>query len=147
MRLPTWDKRRVISCSEEFVQHLALPRGCLQEVSELLKEHGIRVAIRHERYAGKPIDGELGKSPWTRPGRGHTSDAPHDEGVLCAPSAFGKTVVAAKLIADRGVNTLILVHREQLLEQWRARLAAFLDLPPKAIGQVLECKDRPDWIH
>jgi superfamily II DNA or RNA helicase len=53
---------------------------------------------------------------------------------LCAPTAFGKIVVAAKLIADPAVNTLILVYREQLLEQWRARLAVFLDLPPKAIG-------------
>jgi superfamily II DNA or RNA helicase len=58
-----------------------------------------------------------------------------------APTAFGKTVVTAKLIADRAVNTLILVHREQLLEQWRARLAVFLDLPPKAIGQVVGGKD------
>jgi hypothetical protein len=56
MRLPTWDKPRVISCSEELIQHLALPRGCLQEVSELLKEHGIRVVIRDERYPGKPIE-------------------------------------------------------------------------------------------
>jgi hypothetical protein len=56
MRLPTWDKPRVISCSEEFAQHLALPRGCLQEVSELLKEHSIRMVIRDKRYAGKPIE-------------------------------------------------------------------------------------------
>src|SRR6202011_4288162 len=43
MRLPTWNKPRVISCSEEFAQHLALPRGCLQELGELVNEHGIRV--------------------------------------------------------------------------------------------------------
>ncbi len=142
MRLPIWDKPRIISCSEEFAQHLALPRGCLQEVSEILKEHEIRVLIRDERYTGKPIDVRF---------QGHLRDDQaeairqtlrHDEGVLCAPTAFGKTVVAAKLIADRAVNTLILVHREQLLEQWRARLAAFLDLPPKAIGQVVGGKDR-----
>jgi len=56
MRLPTWDKPRVVSCSEEFTQHIALPRGCLQEVSELLKEHGVRVLTRDERYSGKPIE-------------------------------------------------------------------------------------------
>jgi superfamily II DNA or RNA helicase len=56
---------------------------------------------------------------------------------LCAPSGFGKTVVSAKLIAERVVNTLILVHRQQLLEQWRARLAACLDLPANAIGHAL----------
>ena len=50
----------------------------------------------------------------------------HDDGVLCAPTAFGKTVVAARLIAERKVNTLVLVHRRNLLEQWRERLAIFL---------------------
>jgi superfamily II DNA or RNA helicase len=141
MRLPTWDKPRVISCSEEVAQHLALPRGCLQEVSELLKEHGIRVVIRDERYAGKTIEVSFQGNLRDDQVEAIRQTLRHDEGVLCAPTAFGKTVVAAKLIADRAVNTLILVHREQLLEQWRARLAAFLDLPPKAIGQVVGGKD------
>ena len=60
----------------------------------------------------------------------------HDTGVLSATTAFGKTVVAAWLIAQRGVNTLVLVHRRQLLEQWVERLSAFLGLPPKAIGRI-----------
>jgi superfamily II DNA or RNA helicase len=142
MRLPTWDKPRIISCSEEFAQHLALPRGCLQELSELLKEHGIRLVIRDERYAGKPIDVTFQGNLRDDQAEAIRQTLQHDEGVLCAPTAFGKTVAAAKLIADRAVNTLILVHREQLLEQWRARLAAFLDLPPEAIGQVVGGKDK-----
>ena len=60
----------------------------------------------------------------------------HDTGVLCATTAFGKTVIAAWLIAQRGVNSLILVHRRQLLEQWVERLASFLELPAKAIGRI-----------
>jgi superfamily II DNA or RNA helicase len=106
----------------------------LQEVSELLNEHGIRVGIRDERYVGKPIEVIFQGNLRDDQAEAIRQTLRHDEGVLCAPTAFGKTVVAAKLIADRAVNTLILVHREQLLEQWRARLAAFLDLPPKAIG-------------
>ena len=50
----------------------------------------------------------------------------HDAGVLCAPTAFGKTVTAAAIIARRGVNTLVLVHRTELLKQWQERLQAFL---------------------
>jgi superfamily II DNA or RNA helicase len=141
MRLPTWDKPRVISCSEEFAQHLALPRGCLQEVRELLKEHGIRVLIRDERFPGKPIEVNFQGNLRDDQAEAICQTLRHDEGVLCAPTAFGKTVVAAKLIADRAVNTLILVHRQQLLEQWRARLAVFLDLPANAIGQVIGGKD------
>lgn len=60
----------------------------------------------------------------------------YDHGVLCAPTAFGKAVVAAKLIADRRVSTLILVHRRQLLDQWREHPSMFLYIPVKSIGQI-----------
>jgi superfamily II DNA or RNA helicase len=62
--------------------------------------------------------------------------AEHDDGILCAPTAFGKTALAAWIIAARKVNTLVLVHRQQLLDQWHARLAMFLKLPATSIGQV-----------
>jgi superfamily II DNA or RNA helicase len=136
MRLSTWDKPRVISCGVQLAQHIALPRGCFGEARQLLDQYKIRVTVHDERFAGKPIDvtfhGEL---------RGEQSDAvhqilDHDEGILCAPTAFEKTVVACKLIRERKVNTLMLVHREQLLDQWRARLAAFFNLPAKSIGQI-----------
>ena len=68
---------------------------------------------------------------------------PHDTGVLAATTAFGKTVVAAWLIAQRGVNTLVLVHRRQLLDQWVERLSAFLDLPPAAIGRIGGGRNKP----
>ncbi len=70
----------------------------------------------------------------------------HDTGVLAATTAFGKTVVAAWLIAERGVNTLVLVHRRQLLEQWIERLAAFLDLPAKSIGRIGGGRNRPSGL-
>jgi superfamily II DNA or RNA helicase len=60
----------------------------------------------------------------------------HDQGILSAPTAFGKTIVGACLIARRAVNVLILVHRRQLMDQWRERLAVFLDLPIGSIGQI-----------
>ncbi len=60
----------------------------------------------------------------------------HDEGILCAPTAFGKTAVAAWLIAKRKVNTLVVVHRQQLLDQWQERLSMFLDLPARSIGYI-----------
>src|ERR1043165_6717837 len=65
-----------------------------------------------------------------------------DTGVLAGTTAFGKTVIAAWLIAQRGVNTLVLVHRRQLLDQWIERLSAFLGLPDKAIGRIGGCRDR-----
>jgi superfamily II DNA or RNA helicase len=70
----------------------------------------------------------------------------HDMGVLSATTAFGKTVIAAYLIAERGANTLILVHRRQLLDQWVERLSIFLGLDQKDIGQIGAGKRKPSGI-
>jgi hypothetical protein len=43
MRMSVWDKPRVIGCAENYPQHIALPRGCLNAAEELLRDHGIRV--------------------------------------------------------------------------------------------------------
>jgi superfamily II DNA or RNA helicase len=136
MRLPTFNKPRVIACGEERADHIALPRGCLAEVIELLQSHRIKPAVRDERFVGRPIEVEF--SGRLRPLQQDAVDgfARHDEGILCAPTAFGKTAIAAWLIASRKVNTLVLVHRQQLLDQWHARLATFLGLPEKSIGQI-----------
>lgn len=67
----------------------------------------------------------------------------HDIGVLSATTAFGKTVLAAWLIAQRGVNTLVLVHRRQLLEQWVERLSTFLGLPAsRSVASVGDGRSR-----
>ena len=136
MRLPTYGKPRIIACAEDHSHHIALPRGCLDEVRALLSDLRIEVDIRDERFAGEPLDvdfqGELRPEQQTAA----REMLAHDTGVLSATTAFGKTVVAAWLIAQRGVNTLVLVHRRQLLDQWVERLSTFLGLPKKEIGRI-----------
>ena len=136
MRLPTYDKPRIIACAEDLPLHIGLPRGCLDEIKELLSDLGVQAVIHDERNAGTPLDvtfrGELHPEQATAAG----ALLAHDTGVLSATTAFGKTVVAAWLIAERKVNTLVLVHRRQLQEQWVDRLSAFLGLPPKVIGRI-----------
>jgi len=71
---------------------------------------------------------------------------PHDIGVLAATTAFGKTVVAARMIAERGVNVLVLVHRRQLMDQWIERLGAFLNTAPGMIGKIGGGKRKPSGL-
>jgi superfamily II DNA or RNA helicase len=136
MRLSTYAKPRVIACGEDFAEHVALPRGCLPEIIALLETHGIRPEVCDERFAGTPIDVEFQGELRPLQLEAVSRAIQHDEGILCAPTAFGKTVVAAWLIAKRKVNTLVMVHRQQLLDQWHERLAMFLNLPTKAVGQI-----------
>jgi hypothetical protein len=146
MRISTYDKPRVIACAEDHSHHIALPRGCLEDVQRTLDALGVRVAIRDERVVGRALDvafrGEL------RPEQTKAAEAllEHDTGVLAATTAFGKTVVAAWLIARRGVNTLVLVHRRQLLDQWIERLSTFLDIPAKSIGRIGGGRTRPTGL-
>lgn len=102
MRMPVWDKPRVIGCAENFP---GLPRGCLEAVQQLLRDHGIRCDLQDERSAGEPLAVEFVGT--LRPDQQAAAKAmlKHDTGVLCAPTAIGKTVTAAALIASRGVNT------------------------------------------
>ena len=72
--------------------------------------------------------------------------APHDHGVLAATTAFGKTVVAAALIAHRSRNALILVHRRELLAQWVERLKTLLDIDPKDIGVIGGGRRKPTGV-
>jgi len=136
MRLSTFGKPRIISCAEEHSHHVALPRGCLDDVRQLLRDLGVTPVVRDERFAGAPLVATFQGA--LRPEQRRAADAlmQHETGVLSATTAFGKTVVAAWLIAQRGVNTLVLVHRRQLLAQWVDRLSAFLDIPASAIGRL-----------
>lgn len=136
MRLPTYDKPRVIACAEETSRHIGVPRGCLDEVMDLLKSVKIRVSMRDERFAGDPLKVEFQGQLRDEQKKAVDALLAHEVGVLSAPPAFGKTVLASRLIGERGVNTLVLVHRKQLLDQWVDRLSQFLGLLKKEIGTI-----------
>jgi superfamily II DNA or RNA helicase/very-short-patch-repair endonuclease len=135
MRLPVFDKPRIIECGEDHPKHIALPRGLLADVGDLLRTLDVKMALRDERVAGTPhhlsFHGDLRPEQIVAANRMLS----HDTGVLAATTAFGKTVLAAWLIVQRGVNALVLVHRQQLLNQWVERLSQFLGVSPKEIGQ------------
>ena len=147
MRLSTYDKPRVIACGENLPQHLALPRGCLAEVTAFLEGHKIKVVTRDERFVGKSIEAVFYGSLRKLQDEAVAKVLHHDDGLICAPTAFGKTAVAAWLIAKRAVNALVMVHRQQLLDQWRERLAMFLNMPIDRIGQNRRWQDEEDWRH
>ena len=143
MRMSVWDKPRVIGNAENFPQHIALPRGCLDAALDLLRENGIACDLRDERFGGERIDVSFVGTLRLDQEAAVSGMLHHDIGVLCAPTAFGKTVTAAAMIARRGVNTLVLVHRTELLKQWQERLQAFLGVGKGVVGTIGGGKNKP----
>jgi superfamily II DNA or RNA helicase/very-short-patch-repair endonuclease len=146
MRLSTYDKPRIIACAEDHPKHIGLPRGCLDDLLQTLSGLNIKTVVRDQRNSGQPLkatfQGEL------RPEQILAAQAmlAQDTGVLAATTAFGKTVVAAWLIAKRGVNTLVLVHRRQLQQQWIERLSTFLGMPVRVIGRIGGGRNKPTGL-
>jgi superfamily II DNA or RNA helicase/very-short-patch-repair endonuclease len=146
MRLSTYDKPRIIACAEDHPKHIGLPRGCLDDLLQSLSDLNIKTVVRDQRNPGQLLkvtfQGEL------RPEQIVAAQAmlAQDTGVLAATTAFGKTVVAAWLIAQRGVNTLVLVHRRQLQQQWIERLSIFLGMPVGAIGRIGGGRAKPTGL-
>ena len=128
MRLPIYDKPRIICAAEERDGYLAIPRCCEADLIELLENAGASYEIEDKTFGGNEIrvrfKGEL------RPEQIPAAEAllAHNNGVLSATTAFGKTVIAAYLIGQRKVNTLVLVHTQALLNQWKKALSEFLEI-------------------
>lgn len=143
LRLPVWNKPRLIGCADNFPRHIALPRGCLDAVHELLRENGIDCELRDERCGGQALAVEFAGQLREDQEQAVRAMLRFDTGILCAPTAFGKTATAAALIALRGVNTLILVHRTELVRQWQERLQTFLGCGKDMVGVIGGGKSKP----
>jgi superfamily II DNA or RNA helicase len=108
-----------------------------------LRANGIACELRDERFGGDPTDVSFVGTLRMDQEAAVAGMLLHDAGVLCAPTAFGKTVTAAAMIARRGVNTLVLVHRTELLKQWQERLQTFLGVSKGVIGTIGGGKANP----
>ena len=142
MRMSVWNKPRVIGCAENYPQHIALPQGCLDSVLAFLRDNNIAAELIDKRFAGTECNAVFTGNLRAEQEEAVSALLRYDTGVLCAPTAFGKTVTAAAVIARRKVNTLILVHRTELLKQWQERLAVFLQVGD-SIGIIGGGKHKP----
>lgn len=143
MRFSVWNKPRIIGCAENYPRHIGLPRGCLDAVLDLLEENGVRPVLQDERLPAPKITARFTGSLRKDQKTAVREMLKHEVGVLCAPTAFGKTVTAAALIARRKVSTLVLVHRTELLRQWQERLTEFLEVPERGLGIIGGGKMKP----
>lgn len=128
MRMPVYNKPRIICLAENFDKYLAIPRGCKNALFDLFGKNNVNYHFQDETYCGKEIavsfNGELREEQ--KPAAEVLLN--DNIGVLSATTAFGKTVIASYIISQRKTNTLILVHTQSLMNQWKEALEKFLDL-------------------
>ncbi|MDY6792639.1 MAG: DEAD/DEAH box helicase family protein [Thermodesulfobacteriota bacterium] len=126
MRLSTYGHPRVISCADETKDYLCLPRGCELDLSRKLEQLGVDIRIIDKTYRGRRIDVEFNGQLRDEQSMALKYLMHDDTGILSGTTAFGKTILAIKLIAEKKVKTLILVDKVSLLSQWKEKLLQFL---------------------
>ncbi len=138
LRMPIFYKTtpRIISCFDEDERFLILPRGCLEKIKDICDKSNVKLVIKDKREKGIAVDYKFSGKLNKKQEKAMNELIAHEVGVLCATTGFGKTVIGANIISMLKTNTLVIVNRNNLLDQWKERLAYFLDINKKEIGQV-----------
>ena len=146
LRLSTHITPRVICCAETSGEYLSRPRGCIHDLRALLDEYGITFNLEDKRFPGHRAAFKFYGGLTKEQKLAVKKILENDLGILVAPPGTGKTVLAIAAIEKRKTNTLILVHRKPLLDQWRTQVSAFLGIDIKKIGQIGSGKNKATGI-
>ena len=134
LRVSVYNIPMVIDCSKEDEKYLKLPRGTYDYLESLCTINGIEIIKKDERFIGNKIKVKFNGRLREEQQVAIDNLLKYDNGILCAPTGFGKTVIGCKLIEERKVNTLILVNKIQLLNQWKERITEFLEV--NEVGEI-----------
>lgn len=120
----------------ETENEVIIPRGFVGKLLRFCKDQNLVFDFEDQRELK-----ELIKFSFNSELRNHQNKvleviSKKDFGVIVAPPGSGKTIMGLKIIAEKSQPALIIVHRRQLLEQWRERVQAFLGIPKQEIGII-----------
>lgn len=128
MHQSVFGKPRLIDLSELRDGRVAIPRGCKAQLEQLIQEAHVTAHYSDERSTGNPI--EMAFKGTLHPEQQIAADQmlEYEDGIMSAPTGFGKTVIGAYLIAAVGLPALVIVPKTALIAQWKSQLERFLDI-------------------
>ena len=132
----TGNLSRTLEFYREEMGGLTVPRGCLDMMKALAREHAEKIEILDFRRTLPDIDIKFNGTLKPFQQKAVDSILQNDFGTLNAPTGSGKTVMAIAVITYRRQPTLIMVHNKELLSQWIDRVAAFTGIRRADIGQI-----------
>jgi len=141
-RFSTYNIPRIVSSFDMNERYIILPRGVHGKVMTFFASHKVVIKLVEKRISEKSDKHSMGLTLRKKQTEALKSILKNDYALLIAPPGFGKTAVAAAVIAKRTVSTLILVHKTTLLEQWHQRLGEYFAIDAKAIGMLGKGKKR-----
>ncbi|RLA81208.1 MAG: helicase, partial [Epsilonproteobacteria bacterium] len=142
LRKPLYNIPRTIKGYEQTKSQLIIPRGLMRGVIELFKQHKLDTTYIDKRFIQEEIF--LNVTYKLRDEQTYAIEAINkkDFSLCIAPPGFGKTLIGAKMIELRAVNTLIIVNKNMLLDQWIDRFIEYFKYEKKDIGFLGKSKNK-----
>ena len=124
-----YDTARWIYLGKDHLSgYIQIPRGLQNELWENIKQADIDYEMEDERQQGRKINVDFKGELRPEQDKALKELIRYDNGILHAATAFGKTVVSSAIIAQKKINTLIILESSALIEQWKEALEKFLNI-------------------
>ena len=124
-----YDTARWIYLGKDHLSgYIQIPRGLQDELWENIKQADIDYEMEDERQQGRKINVDFKGELRPEQDKALKELIKYDNGILHAATAFGKTVVSSAIIAQKKINTLIILESSALIEQWKEALEKFLNI-------------------
>ncbi len=142
LRKPLYNTPKQIKNYEEDESYLKLPRGVLGSVLKILKQNGVNYSLEDKRVENKENFPKIKLELRDEQNLAISKVLKKDFSICVAPPGFGKTLIGAKMIEQRAVNTLIIVNKNMLLDQWIQRFVDYFGMNKKEIGFLGKSKNK-----
>ena len=124
-----YDTARWIYLGKDHLSgYIQIPRGLQDELWKNIKQADIDYEMEDERQQGRKINVDFKGELRPEQDKALKELIRYDNGILHATTAFGKTVVSSAIIAQKKINTLIILESSALIEQWKEALEKFLNI-------------------
>ncbi|HOW40910.1 MAG TPA: DEAD/DEAH box helicase family protein [Bacteroidales bacterium] len=132
----TFQTEKFFKLIEEGESEITIPRGFISSLISFCRSENIPFKIIDKRQKRESISITSGIKLLDHQEEALNKTREKDFGVIVSPPGSGKTIIGLELIAEKQQPALIIVHRQQLLDQWVDRIQNFLEIPKNEIGQI-----------
>lgn len=136
LRKPLYNIPKIIKSFEEEEGFLKLPRGLLQKIKTLFDTHNVTYTFEDRRVYIKQHFPAILFTLRDEQKEAINNISPYSSCICVAPPGFGKTLIGAKMVELHQCNTLVIVNKNMLLNQWIERFSQYFALPKKSIGYL-----------
>ena len=146
LRKPFYNTPKYLKAYEETALFLELPRGLKDNLFEFFKDNLLNFTVKDERNYKKIDTKKLSFTLRPEQEEAIFEILKFDSSVCVAPPGFGKTLIGAKIFEKRAVNTLIVVNKNMLLDQWISRFVDYFGYKKSDIGFLGKGQNRLNGI-